>query len=145
MEFNGVQVSLPQYYRLMELQEKVMKLDAVMRKLEEDVSPEKLESSGKWNKLVSMRQSLQKLLPQAHPEFSKRSTDFNGVQVSYPQYLHLMNLQKKVLALDATMKKISAASPDKTSLQSNPTWQKLVDLRGSLSRLLPNADEALTN
>ena len=65
----------------MELQEKVMKLDAVMRKLEEDVSPEKLESSGKWNKLVSMRQSLQKLLPQAHPEFSKRSTDFNGVQV----------------------------------------------------------------
>jgi len=145
MEFNGVQVSLPQYYRLMELQEKVMKLDAVMRKLEEDVSPEKLESSGKWNKLVSMRQSLQKLLPQAHPEFSKRSTDFNGVQVSYPQYLHLMNLQKKVLALDATMKKISAASPDKTSLQSNPTWQKLVDLRGSLSRLLPNADGTLTN
>jgi len=145
MEFNGVQVSLPQYYRLMELQEKVMKLDAVMRKLSTDVSPDQLASNQKWNQLVSMRQSLQKLLPDEHPNFKKRSMDFNGVQVSYPQYLHLMNLQKKVLALDTTLKKISAATSDKTSLESNPTWQKLVDLRGSLSRLLPGADEDITN
>ena len=52
MEFNGVQVSLPQYYRLMELQEKVLQLDGVMRKLTEDVSPDKLASSQKWNQLV---------------------------------------------------------------------------------------------
>ena len=65
----------------MELQERVMKLDTVMRKLSEDIAPEKLASTPKWNKLVSMRQSLQKLLPQEHPEFSKRSMDFNGVQV----------------------------------------------------------------
>ena len=81
MEFNGVQVSLPQYYRLMELQEKVLQLDGVMRKLTEDVSPDKLASSQKWNQLVSMRQSLQKLLPQEHPIFNKRSMEFNGVQV----------------------------------------------------------------
>ena len=81
MEFNGVQVSLPQYYRLMELQEKVLQLDGVMRKLTKDVNPDKLASSQKWNQLVSMRQSLQKLLPQEHPIFNKRSMDFNGVQV----------------------------------------------------------------
>ena len=74
-------MSLPQYYRLMELQEKVMKLDAVMRKLSADVSPDQLASNQKWNQLVSMRQSLQKLLPDEHPNFKKRSMDFNGVQV----------------------------------------------------------------
>ena len=56
-----------------------------------------------------------------------------------------MNLQKKVLALDVTLKKISDASPDKISLQSNPTWQKLVDLRSSLSKLLPSADDDLVD
>ena len=98
MEFNGVRVSLPQYLRLMQLQEKVLKLDAVMRKLSEDVDASKLASSSKWNQLVSMRQSLQKLLPETHPNFQKRGTslEFNGVQVSYPQYQHLMTLQKKV-------------------------------------------------
>ena len=85
VEFNGVRVSLPQYLRLMELQEKVMKLDSVLRKLSDGVDPEKLAGSSKWNQLVTMRQSLQKLLPEGHPDFamSKRAAtvDFNGVQV----------------------------------------------------------------
>ena len=83
MEFNGVQVSLPQYLRLMELQEKVLKLDQVMRRLSDGVDPDKLAASAKWGQLVSMRQSLQKLLPEDHPDFNKRSStmDFNGVQV----------------------------------------------------------------
>ena len=85
MEFNGVQVSLPQYLRLMELQEKVLKLDHVMRRLSDGVDPEKLDASPKWGQLVSMRQSLQKLLPEDHPDFNKRAAtmDFNGVKVSY--------------------------------------------------------------
>ena len=93
MEFNGVQVSLPQYLRLMELQEKVLKLDQVMRRLSDGVDPEKLAASAKWGQLVSMRQSLQKLLPENHPTFSKRAAtmDFNGVQVSF-QYLELKGL-----------------------------------------------------
>ena len=87
VDFNGVRVSLPQYLRLMELQEKVMKLDMVMRKLSQEVGIEKLENSPKWAQLVDMRQSLQRLLPEEHPEFNhfrKRSSmiDFNGVQVS---------------------------------------------------------------
>ena len=87
MEFNGVQVSLPQYLRLMELQEKVLKLDQVMRKLSDGVDPDKLAASAKWGQLVSMRQSLQKLLPEDHPVFNKKraaTMDFNGVQVSLP-------------------------------------------------------------
>jgi hypothetical protein len=82
VEFNGVRVSLPQYMRLMELQQKVMKLDTVLRRLSTGVDPEKLAASTKWNKLVSMRQSLQKLLPEDHPEFEiAKRADFNGVQV----------------------------------------------------------------
>ena len=85
MEFNGVQVSLPQYLRLMELQEKVLKLDLVMRKFSDGVDPDKLAASSKWGQLVSMRQSLQKLLPEDHPNFNKRAAtmDFNGVQVRF--------------------------------------------------------------
>ena len=85
VDFNGVRVSLPQYLRLMELQEKVLKLDAVMRKLSDGVDPDKLAASTKWNQLVSMRQSMQKLLPEDHPYFNKRAAtmDFNGVQVSH--------------------------------------------------------------
>ena len=85
MEFNGVRVSLPQYLRLMELQEKVIKLDTVMRKLSDGVDPQVLASSAKWNQLVSMRQSLQKLLPDEHPHFDHKragaTMDFNGMQV----------------------------------------------------------------
>ncbi len=47
-----------------------------------------------------------------------------------------MNLQKKVLALDAALKKI-AANSDPEKLQNLPTWHKLVSLRESLSRLMP--------
>ncbi len=84
VEFNGVRVSLPQYRRLKELQDKVIKLDTVMRRLSEEVDPRTLGTSEKWNKLLSMRQSLQRLLPDEHPHFDKRSAsmEFNGVQVS---------------------------------------------------------------
>ena len=60
-------------------------------------------------------------------------------QVSYPQYVHLMNLQRKVMALDAAMNKI-AAKTDEESLERLPTWQKLMDLRGSLAKLMTQGE-----
>ena len=90
-----LQVSYPQYIRLMKLQEKALKLDTIMRKLAEGRNPAQLSENAKWNELLALRQSLQKLLPADHPEFeltsnqSKRGAtmDFNGIQVQlwYPQ------------------------------------------------------------
>lgn len=101
MEFNGVRVSLPQYLRLMELQEKVIKLDTVMRKLSDGVDPEILASSAKWNQLVSMRQSLQKLLPDEHPHFNNKragaTMDFKGMQVRVFLLLNDVNTLSGVL------------------------------------------------
>jgi hypothetical protein len=53
--------------------------------------PNKLSENAKWNELLALRQSLQKLLPADHPEFeltaSKRGAtmDFNGIQVKNKQ------------------------------------------------------------
>ena len=48
-----------------------------------------------------------------------------------------MKLQEKALALDMTMKKIALqTNPD--LLENHPTWQKLVNLRESLTKLIPN-------
>ena len=55
-----------------------------------------------------------------------------------------MNLQKKVMALDAAMKKIATVT-DPESLEKLPTWQKLVELRASLTKLLPSEMESLVN
>lgn len=145
MEFNGVRVSLPQYYKLKALQEKVLKLDKVMRKLSDGVPTEKLNQSRKWLKLVGMRNSLQRLLPEDHPEFSYKEKrgpthEFNGVQVSYPQYVHLMNLQKKVMALDSALKRIASKSNPEQLIHS-ASWNKLMGLRESLTRLMPQNDD----
>ena len=56
--------------------------------------------------------------------------------MSYPQYVHLMGLRKKVLKLDAAMKKISLGH-DKEVLKNNRTWNKLVKMRNSLLKLIP--------
>lgn len=106
-------------------------------------------------RLVALHGSLKKLLPedyvvkklgrspdvQVEPLRSKKSwkrsmMEFNGVKVSYPQYLHLMSLQRKVLKLDATLKKIEMTT-DPETLEGNPTWEKLINLRTSLAKLLP--------
>jgi hypothetical protein len=73
----------------MKLQEKAMKLDTIMRKLAEGRNPAQLTENAKWNELLALRQSLQKLLPADHPEFDLTSNqakrgatmDFNGIQV----------------------------------------------------------------
>ena len=58
------QVSMPQYARLMALQDKVVKLDGMMRKIQETAKdPESLAMNPKWQMLVELRQSLDKMLP----------------------------------------------------------------------------------
>merc|ERR1711902_404369 len=113
IEFNGVQMTYPQYWKLMELQKKVLKLDSVMQKISEKVNdPQLLAENPKWKELVGLRQAMEELMPSASKRVVKRSPtmDFNGVQVSLPQYQHLMTLQRKVMKLDAAMKKISEKS-----------------------------------
>jgi hypothetical protein len=48
-----------------------------------------------------------------------------------------MSLQEKALKLDAAMKKISQQSAPE-ALAKNPKWNTLVELRQSLSKLLPS-------
>lgn len=154
VDFNGMLVSYPQYIRLMKLQEKTLKLDQIMRKLANGRDPAMLAENPKWLELVALRQSLQKLLPADHPEFgtevsqaSKRggaTMDFNGFQVSYPQYLHLMSLREKTLKLDAAMRKISETTSQE-NLSKNPKWNTLVELRQSLTKLLPNEHQSVFN
>ncbi|TRY61268.1 hypothetical protein TCAL_12548 [Tigriopus californicus] len=142
-KFNDVYVSVPEYGRLKEMQKTAMKLDVLLRKMVKDIGLNRLQKDTKWNKLVELRQSLQKLLPEDHPEFDvvsakKRSVvmDFNGVQVSYPQYLHLMSLQRKVQKLDMVMMRISQMkSPEE--LAGTPQWGRLHRLRQALVGLLP--------
>ena len=99
LDFNGVRVSLPQYYKLKALQEKVLKLDKVMRKLSYGVPEEKLNQSPKWLQLVRMRNAMQKLLPDSHPKFSvhekrRASHEFNGVKVKCNITLYFFSSQR---------------------------------------------------
>jgi hypothetical protein len=50
----------------MSLQEKALKLDAAMKKISQQSTPENLAKNPKWNTLVELRQSLSKLLPVEH-------------------------------------------------------------------------------
>ena len=51
-----------------------------------------------------------------------------------------MNLQKKVIALDLAMKRI-ASKTDPEDLVQSSSWNKLVGLRQSLARLMPQTDD----
>ena len=65
----GMRVSYPQYVRLVALQEKVIKLDLVMRRMQSQVPREELENVPKWHTLVALHDSLKKMLP---PEYTAR-------------------------------------------------------------------------
>ena len=52
-----------------------------------------------------------------------------------------MALQKKVMKLDAAMKKI-AEKANQADLNNNPKWKALVDIRESLMQLIPNAQKS---
>ncbi len=57
------QVSLPEYARLLSLQRKVQKLDAVMAKIAQMKSAEELAALPQWKKLQELRRALVNLLP----------------------------------------------------------------------------------
>ena len=58
-----MQVSYPQYLRLIALQEKVIQLDKLIRKMREFRTDEQLRRIPQWKRLISLHGSLKKLLP----------------------------------------------------------------------------------
>jgi hypothetical protein len=123
---------------MIELQKKVMKLDAVMQRIAEKVNdPQALEENLKWKELIGLRQAMEQLMPSKKIVKRSPTMDFNGVQVSLPQYQHLMALQKKVMKLDAAMKKLTERG-NQAALENNPKWKALVEIRKSLMQLIPS-------
>ena len=172
VDFMGMQVSYPQYLRLVALQAKVVKLDKVMQRMLETRSLDELQKYSKWRTLVALHDSLKKLLPRDYvsseetlsdaikrqdsiynPRIAgsqnddatlmKRTSDkrssiaFNGIQMSYPQYWKMMELQKKVLKLDAAMKQIAEQVNDPKQLEKSLKWQELTALRAAMEQLMP--------
>merc|ERR1712018_929483 len=66
IDFMGMQVSYPQYLRLVALQAKVVKLDKLMRKILKTRTLEELQKIPKWNTLVDLHDALKKMLPQEY-------------------------------------------------------------------------------
>ena len=58
------------------------------------------------------------------------------LQVTLPQYQHLMAMEKKLMRLEAMMKKISDKS-DPDTLQNNPKWNALIKMRDMLTKYVP--------
>ena len=59
------------------------------------------------------------------------------MQVSYPQYVNLMALQKKVVKLDNIIKALKSKYSSE-ELQKMPSYRKMVSLLEKLMPLLPN-------
>ena len=85
INFNGIQMSYPQYWKMMELQRKVLKLDSVMKQIAEKVNdPKRLEKSLKWQELTALRAAMEQLMPTTQRLHKRAATmDFNGVQVRH--------------------------------------------------------------
>merc|ERR1712126_415013 len=64
----------------------------------------------------------------------KQTVDFNGVQVTRPQYSRLMDLQNKVVELSGVIDTITAlgGGPDSPSLRGITKFRRLVRLRDRL-------------
>ena len=67
---------------------------------------------------------------------SKRSVDFMGQRVSYPQYLRLVAIQREVIRMDQTIRTMLKVY-DQMELAQNPYWIELVELYDSLKKMLP--------
>lgn len=66
----------------------------------------------------------------------KRSIDFMGMSVSYPQYVRLRNIQREVIRMDQVIRKM-ARSHDPLDLAQNPHWVELLELYDALKKMLP--------
>ena len=72
VDFMGMQVSYPQYLRLVALQAKVVKLDQLMRRMLKTRTLDELQNIPKWHTLVALHNALKKMLPQDY--ISSRQT-----------------------------------------------------------------------
>jgi hypothetical protein len=66
----------------------------------------------------------------------KRSVDFMGMRVSYPQYLRLVAIQREVIKMDQTIRAM-VRTHDPQELADNPHWMELLELYDSLKKMLP--------
>merc|ERR1711935_148711 len=66
----------------------------------------------------------------------KRSMDFMGTRVSYPQYLRLVAIQREVIRMDVTIRSM-LQNYDPIELSQNPHWIELLELYDSLKKMLP--------
>ena len=66
----------------------------------------------------------------------KRSMDFMGTRVSYPQYLRLVAIQREVIRMDVTIRSM-LQNYDPIELSQNPYWIELLELYNSLKKMLP--------
>merc|ERR1712156_304171 len=66
----------------------------------------------------------------------KRSMDFMGTHVSYPQYLRLVAIQREVIRMDVTIRSM-LQNYDPIELSQNPYWIELLELYNSLKKMLP--------
>ena len=63
-EFMGYAVSIPQYIRLVNLQDATIEMDRYMKQLAMKFSPQVLMTDPSWRELVLIYRSLEKLLPE---------------------------------------------------------------------------------
>merc|ERR1712108_101774 len=69
-------------------------------------------------------------------KLKKRSIDFMGMRVSYPQYLRLVAIQKEVIRMDVTIRAM-LRNYDPVELAQNPYWMELLELYEALKKMLP--------
>jgi hypothetical protein len=146
-DFNGISVSIPTYGRLMGMQKSALRLDTLMRQMVEKIGKDRLVSDPKWAQLVTLRRSLEKLMPDGHDtvDFEQKrkrgmTMDFNGMQVSYPTYLRLQRLKAVAEKLDVDMIRLQSKH-SLEDLEQYPEWQRLVEVRKAMSKLLPISED----
>ena len=66
----------------------------------------------------------------------EKRADFLGVEVTYPQWLRLTNLQKKAIKVDQMIRSVKSRYPLKR-LEAQPRWGNLMRLYRDLRKLLP--------
>ena len=66
----------------------------------------------------------------------KRSVEFMGQRVSYPQYLRLVAIQREVIRMDQTIRAMLNLY-DPMELAKSPYWMELIELYDTLKKMLP--------
>ena len=73
VDFMGMQVSMPQYLRLRALQNKVIKLDQIIKALQARYTDQELELLPQYARLKALHQSLSPFLPNNQGRIARQS------------------------------------------------------------------------